>query len=149
MTGALTEVLLRLAGSYSGSDLEEIGHPRETQHEAPASHESVVEDYYVDNHDYVVVEVDPGYGYDEYGHGEEYNDTACVLDAQHDAHAHDDTHADVLHRDGPRVREGRPESMPGGAPPESASAETGPAGPGVPSAPAKAVALPVPEQRFL
>jgi hypothetical protein len=85
---ALPQVLLDMGGPESGSDLEQMEHPAETdhpgqmdysgqtEHQAPATHESLVEvaEYAVDDHAYT--EYEPGYDY-----GAEYtNDAEYVTD---------------------------------------------------------------------
>lgn len=86
VAGAIPDVLTDVLGPDSGSDLgdmhgAETEHPEESQHEAPQSHDSLLEvaDYAVQDHDYV--EYAPDYGY-----GEEYttNDAEYVTDYQDD-----------------------------------------------------------------
>jgi len=80
LAGAVPQVLGNLGGPQSGSDLEHMEHPGETdhsgqeQHQATPAHESVAEvaEYAVENHNAYVVE-EPGYGYaTEYTNDAEY-----------------------------------------------------------------------------
>jgi hypothetical protein len=89
VAGAIPDVLTDVLGPDSGSDLgdmhgEETEHPEESQHEAPESHETLLDvaEYAVEDHDYV--EYAPDYGY-----GEEYTDDAEYVTGYQDDYSAD------------------------------------------------------------